>query len=176
MIIIVINGSAKSGKDKFVSFFKEISNLRVKNFSSIDKVKQVAEMCFNWNGKKDDKSRRLLSEMKKIWIDFNNGPFYNIIEKIDVDMIYSINNGKDINKNVYFLHIREPKEIFKIKEKYKNCITLIIDKEVDFIPNNNSDENINNFEYDYVVNNNGTISDLKIRAKEFLNFIIDQCQ
>ncbi len=176
MKIIIVNGVASSGKDKFVSFFKDISNgdLRVKNYSSIDRVKQIAEICFNWNGKKNDKSRRLLSEMKRVWTNYNDGPFNVINDKILTDLKHSEDKGKDTSVNIYFLHVREPDEILKVKKFYgeQDCVTLLIRKDVDFIPNNNSDKNVENFEYDYVVDNNKSEEELKIRAKEFLNYLL----
>jgi hypothetical protein len=73
MNIVIINGSAETGKDKFVKIFKDkFENLRVKNISSVDKVKSVAEIAFGWNGKKDDKSRKILSDMKRVWSEFND--------------------------------------------------------------------------------------------------------
>ena len=172
--MIVINGVAVSGKDKFVSFFKDIaeSELRIKNYSSIDRVKQIAEICFGWDGKKEDKSRRFLSEMKRIWTDFNDGPYDNITSKIDIDYKWAKNKGKDTSKNVYFLHIREPQEISKIKKHYGfDCVTLLIKKDVEFIPNNDSDKNVEQLDYDYVVDNNKSVKDLKKRAEEFFKYI-----
>jgi len=173
MKVIVINGTAQTGKDKFVSFFNEVATeLRVKNYSSIDRVKQIAEICFGWDTKKNDKSRRFLSEIKRIWTDFNDGPFEVIKNQIDVDIIYSKNNNKDVSKNIYFIHIREPEEIKKVKKYYDIfCVTLLIKKDVDFIPDNDSDKNVENFDYDYIVDNNGSEEELKIRAEEFLTHI-----
>jgi len=173
MKVVVINGGAEVGKDKFVSFFKEISkDFRVKNYSSIDRVKQISEICFGWDGKKDDKSRRLLSEMKKIWTDFNDGPFDIITNQIVTDIKWSKDKNKDTSKNIYFLHIREPKEILKVKQFYvDDCITLLIKKDVDFIPDNDSDKNVENFDYDYIVDNNKSEIELKKRAEEFLKYI-----
>ena len=173
MKVVVINGTSEVGKDKFVGYFKNVSNdLRVKNYSSIDRVKQISEICFGWNGKKDDKSRKLLSEIKRVWTEFNDGPFDTIVDKIGIDLKWAKNKGKDISKNIYFLHIREPKEISKIKKKYGfDCITLLIRKNVDFIPNNDSDKNVESFDYDYIVDNNKSEKELKKRADEFLKYI-----
>ncbi len=173
MKVVLINGVAASGKDKFVSYFKEISDdLRIKNYSSIDRVKQIAEICFGWDGKKDDKSRRLLSEMKRIWTEYNDGPHDNVVDKINIDYKWSINKGKNTSNNIYFLHVREPEEISKIKKYYGfECITLLIKKSVDFIPDNYSDKNVENFNYDYIVDNNKSEKELKKRAEEFFKHI-----
>jgi hypothetical protein len=170
MKIIVINGPPQAGKDKFVSIFENVSGYRVKNFSSIDKVKSVAEICFGWNGKKEEKSRKFLSEMKRIWTEFNDGPYYYILDKIEVDTKFSLERKKDLDKNIYFLHIREPKEIDKIKRKFeKNCITLLIRKDaVDFIPDNESDKNVEDYEYDFIIENSGKEDELTKEVKKFI--------
>lgn len=170
MKIIIINGSAKSGKDKFVKFFREVSGLRIKNFSSIDKVKSISELCFGWDGKKDDKSRKFLSDIKRIWSQYNDGPTKDILNKIETDKQYCIDNNKDINKNIYFLHIREPNEIKKIKDNYNNCITLLIRKDV-IVPDNDSDKNVENYDYDYTIYNNGSVDDLKNESLKFFEKI-----
>lgn len=169
MKIIIINGSSKAGKDKFVKLFKyEHDDLRVKNYSSIDKVKSIAEIAFGWNGKKDEKSRKMLSDIKKAWSEFNNGPTNDIINKIKIDIQYSIDNKKD-KENIYFVHIREPEEINKIKNIYKNeCITLLIKKDNNGdIPNNYSDKNVDNYKYDIIIENNGNLDDLKSKVDDF---------
>lgn len=173
MKVVIINGVSMAGKDKFVSYFNEIAtDLRVKNYSSIDRVKQIAEICFDWDGKKNDKSRRLLSEMKRIWTEFNDGPFDVIKKQINADLEYCDENNKDKSKNIYFLHVREPEEILKVKNYYNlNCITLLVKKDVNFIPDNYSDRNVEYFDYDYIIDNNKSEDELKKRAREFLSYI-----
>jgi len=169
MKIICINGGAEVGKDKFVKIFKEISTKRVKNLSSIDKVKSVAELCFGWDGKKDDKSRKFLSEMKKAWADFNDGPTKYLLDKIKIDTEYCIKKGKDVKNNIYFIHIREPHEIDKIKKIYgDDCTTILIRKDVDISPDNPSDKNVENYDYQHIIDNNGNINDLKHIIKKFI--------
>jgi hypothetical protein len=174
MKIVIINGSAETGKDKFVKIFKDkFENLRVKNISSVDKVKSVAEIAFGWNGKKDDKSRKMLSDMKRVWSEFNDGPTKYVFEKIDIDTKYCIEKNKKLENNIYFLHIREPEEIDKVKNKYeKNCITLLIRKNTEYIPSNYSDKNVENYKYDYIIENNGDIKELEKNVVKFKKFLI----
>jgi len=174
MKIVIINGTSRVGKDKFVSYFKYVTNgeLRVKNYSSIDRVKHIAEICFGWNGKKDNESRLLLSEIKSSWTKYNDGPFNIIQEQISTDVKWCKNKGKNTDNNIYFVHVREPSEITKYKKIYEErCITLLIRKVVDFIPDNTSDKNVENFNYDYIVDNNKSERELKKRANEFLKHI-----
>ena len=50
--IVVINGSGGVGKDTFVEFCSEFA--KVKNISSVDKVKEAAKVLVNWNGEADE--------------------------------------------------------------------------------------------------------------------------
>ena len=59
--IIIINGTGGSGKDTFVEFVSKYS--KVFNFSSVDKVKEVARVI-GWSGTKSEKDRKFLSDLK----------------------------------------------------------------------------------------------------------------
>jgi len=173
MRVVVINGSPETGKDKFVKIVKSISQYRVKNISSVDKVKQIAEITMGWDGKKDSKSRLFLSELKSAWTKFNNGPINYIIDKINIDIRYCNTKNKDINNNIYFLHIREPKEIKKIKEYYQDeCVTLLLKKDSNIQLSNDSDKYVENYKYDHIIYNNGNIEELTENCKNFINKII----
>jgi dephospho-CoA kinase len=173
MKVVVINGKAGVGKDTFVNIFSKNYNHRVKNFSSIDRVKKIAELCFGWNGIKTAKSRRLLSNLKKTWSDFNNGPIKDIVSRIKKDITYCNSVGIDTTDNVYFVHIREPHEIKKLKRYFNNVITLLIERDTEEF-DNYSDRNVDKFEYDYVINNNSDINNLKIEVNEFINYLINR--
>ena len=60
--IVVINGSVGVGKDTFVQFCAEYAPIM--NISSVDKVKEAAKVLAGWNGEKDEKSRKFLSDLK----------------------------------------------------------------------------------------------------------------
>lgn len=158
--IVVINGTGGSGKDTFVELTSTIR--KVYNVSSIDKVKEIAKTC-GWNGKKDEKDRKFLSDLKILLIKYNDLPFNDICEKIE-----KFNNSED---EIMFIHIREPEEIKRIVSKY-NAITLLIKRKgLDNIETNSSDFNVDNYDYDYYINNDGTIEDLKKEAISFIDKI-----
>jgi len=70
-----------------------------------------------------------------------------------------------------FIHIREIAEIEKIKQIIDAKTLLVKNPKVKLILSNESDANVNNYEYDYVLLNNGTLEDLEKKAKDFVGKI-----
>ncbi len=70
-----------------------------------------------------------------------------------------------------FIHIREIAEIEKIKQIINAKTLLVKNPKVKLILSNESDANVNNYNYDYVLLNNGTLEDLQRKAKEFVEKI-----
>ena len=157
--IIVINGSGGVGKDTFVEFCSEFA--KVKNISSVDKVKEAAEILVGWNGEKDDKSRKLLVDLKQLSIAYNDYP-----------MTYIKNEADDFLANpeqqMMFVHIREISEIKKVKEILKAKTLLITSSRVEKILTNQSDANVDQYEYDIYMTNDGTLEELREKAKQFV--------
>ena len=79
---------------------------------------------------------------------------------------YNINPKKAF----IFCDIREPHEIQRMKDDF-NAITLLVrrDAAVSAPTSNHADANVLNYNYDYVVNNNGTYEELRIEASKFIN-------
>ena len=155
--IIIINGTGGSGKDTFVEFCMKYDN--VMNFSSIDKVKEIATMI-GWNGKKTDKDRKFLSDLKRLTTEYNDMAFNSMIDAVD-----KFNNS---DNNILFIHIREPKEIQRAVD-YFGAKTLLVKRVgLDNIDTNYSDANVDNYTYDYLIENN-TLEGLEETAKMFIN-------
>jgi len=70
-----------------------------------------------------------------------------------------------------FIHIREIMEIEKIKGLINAKTLLVKNPKVKLILSNESDANVNNYTYDYVLLNNGTLEDLQKKAKDFVEKI-----
>lgn len=159
--IIVINGSGGVGKDTFVEFCKKYT--KVLNISSVDKVKEAAHVLTGWNGEKDEKSRKLLSDLKEMGIKYNDAPF-----KYITNMVEEFKKSED---QLMFIHIREPEEIQKCKNAFNANALLITNKNVSGIVTNHSDKDVLNFNYDYHIENDGTLKELEDKAKEFVYYL-----
>ena len=157
--IIIINGYGGSGKDTFVEFVSKYN--KVYNFSSVDKVKEIAKII-GWNGEKDEKSRKFLSDLKKLTTDYNDMPFNSIKE--------AVNNFNSSDNEIMFIHIREPEEIKRAVLEF-NAKTLLIKRDdINKITSNYSDASVENYNYDYIINNT-TLDNLENQAKNFYNLI-----
>jgi hypothetical protein len=71
---------------------------------------------------------------------------------------YSKLDKKDKDGFIYFVHCREPYEIQKFVDFYNDkCVTILIKKEDRDVPDNMADKNVNNFNYHYIIKNDGSI-------------------
>lgn len=156
--IFIINGSAGVGKDTFVELVSNyVSTL---NYSSIDKVKEIAKVI-GWDGTKDEQSRRFLSDLKTLTTKYNDMPFKNMQAMVDKFL-------KDNEHKIMFLHIREPEEIDRAKEMFSAKTILILRDSIKHIKSNMADANVFKYKYDLTFSNHGTIEELQSKVYKFL--------
>ena len=156
--VVIINGGGGSGKDTFVEFCAK--HAKVINISSVDKVKEAAKILVGWNGEKDEKSRKLLVDLKKLSIDYNEYPTTYILEEHKKFL--------DSEAEFLFIHIRESSEIEKIKKLLNAETLLLTNPRVPKITSNTSDANVNDYNYDYMIENSGTLEELDQKAVGFV--------
>lgn len=155
--IIVINGRGGVGKDTFISILQESEKYygKIKSISSIDFIKfAISYLIGDYDPIKDNAYRKLLSDVKRALVEYNDTPTLLLYKEV----INFINNE---NLEYLFVHIREPEEIEKFIESCKeldaSIITLLIrntSKGYDEKTYGNySDDNVENYKYDYIFNN-----------------------
>ena len=147
--IFITNGMARSGKDTFAEYLNDF--VPTLKYSSIDKVKDIAKQC-GWDGTKDEKSRKFLSDLKILTSKVNNMPFRAI--KTTVDQF-----KEDKEKRILLIDIREPKEIEKAKKAFGAKTILIKRNDVKSITSNMADAGVFDYDYDFIIENNGTLDD-----------------
>jgi hypothetical protein len=105
--------------------------------------------------------------LKKLFIEYNDLPTDFLC-----DYCYNLKNRDDYNYSTIFMHVREPDEINKLKLMFKlegiEVITLLVDKDVGKL-GNYSDDDVSDYKYDYYIDNNGTIEQLKETVETFIN-------
>lgn len=169
--IFIINGSGAVGKDTFVELVSiELNDILKKfhtviNFSSIDKVKEIAKEI-GWNGKKSEKDRKFLSDLKVLTSEYCDMPFNSMKNKV-AEFI------EDEESRFLFLHIREPEEITRAVKEFDAKTILIVRDTVKHIVSNMADENVFNYNYDFIIDNSGTKEELNCKAKNFVQEVID---
>jgi adenylate kinase family enzyme len=164
--IVVINGYPKSGKDTFIDACGNHTNIL--RYSIIDWVKSIARAC-GWEGKKTPQDRKFLCELKDLMEGYNDMPFQAVCNV--TEEFYDKNDG------VIFITMREPKDIERFKTLYPNAVTLFINRPLARFVNkvvaddvrNRADDNVENYNYDYYIDNKGTVEALEESAVTFLN-------
>lgn len=166
--VVIINGSGGVGKDEFVNqtrmiFSSDPNFPEVYNYSSVDWVKEIA-IEMGWNGEKDERSRKFLSDLKDLSTWYNDMPLKKMSEVVDrFEEHHSL--------KILFLHIREPEEIEKAKKEFDAKTLLIKSNRVKQVTSNHADAKVFEYNYDYTINNDGTLDDLWNEACRFVNWL-----
>lgn len=165
--IIIINGQGGVGKDLFINYCNDYYE-HLYSYSTVDFIKFAAAK-FGWEGTKEPKDRKMLSELKRILKEWNDVPYKKTVEFIEVAKVSAKFNDYD---EVLFIHCREPEEIERLKKQF-NALTILIRRpEVEQTWNNQSDDEVFDYFYDYVIINE-TKEQLKESAKFFIEEILE---
>jgi len=162
-MIIIINGHNGSGKDSFINLLNE--NYQVLNISTIDVTKNIMKEYSTWCGQKDDETRYLMYQLNEIFWKSK----YDFIIKYLNERINSVQNF-----DICFIHCREPKNIEKLKNYFQKDFfvkTMLINRKFLNIANNPSDLNVNDYKYDFIIDNNSTLDDLKTKGNILFSII-----
>lgn len=165
MKVVIINGQGAAGKDAFVNMCKLIDP-KIQNYSTVDGVKDVARKM-GWHDDKSEKGRKFLSDLKDLWDNYNHGAtagtvrrtkgYINLLREMDMD-------------SAVFIHCREPHKIAEMKEMFDDIpvITLLVVRpNSKLITSNHSDRDVENYDYDVTITNDGTLEDLAASARWF---------
>ena len=74
----------------------------------------------------------------------------------------------ECDAHMLFLHIREPNEIQRAKEKFNAKTILITRNSVKHITSNMADRNVFNYDYDLIINNDGSLDEFDTKANDFV--------
>ena len=151
-VAIVINGPGGVGKDTLCDLAAK--HFRVMNISSISPIKEIAAMC-GWDGSKDDKARRFLSDLKRLCVEYNDYPTVWATEKY--------NEFLASEYDILFVHIREGSEISKFVTatdfKAKTLLVRGGERMKKETYGNASDDEVENYSYDYYFVNDKTLGE-----------------
>ena len=174
MIVLIINGAPRSGKDTFINTLTWEKPGKVIRYSSIDWIKQQA-LNWGWDGIKDAKGRQFLSDLKNACTNYADIPFKKITERI----LSSCNRYSWEAGTVYFCTcVREPEEIHKIvawcNEFRIPCHPVLIRRKeveqeaIDKGFTSSGDIQFMEYPYPWVIYNDGSIEEFINETKQLM--------
>ena len=182
--LVITNGTGGAGKDTFCQMVKkelEEIGFETWRYSYVDFTRNMLhEFADIDTSKKTDKDRKLLAAINRALEEYDDIPFKDCCDLIN-DFLLSFQNRYEPMTDTYekndtdfiFLDVRSPEIINRFKKKYKNVYTVLVDngKLTDSTP---EDLNVKNYDYDYMINNTGTLCDLEQQAHDFVTYILNQ--
>jgi len=163
-VAIVINGAGGVGKDTLCELAAK--HFKVKNISSITPIKEVAALC-GWDGTKDNKARKFLSDLKNLCVEYNNYPTVWAKARYDEFLLS--------DDDIMFVHIREPEEIAKFVAATDGKAKTLLVRGGKRMSNekygNISDDGVENYPYDYYFLNENTLDIAETEFVELINKI-----
>ena len=164
-LAIVINGAGGVGKDTLCELAAK--HFKVKNISSITPIKEIAKLC-GWDGTKDNKARKFLSDLKRLCVEYNDYPTLWAKDRYE-EFLKSENE-------VMFLHIREPEEIRKFisatEGKAKSLLVRGGTRMTKTKYGNAADDSVEQYDYDYYYVNENTLDVAEVEFCRLLRTII----
>lgn len=158
--VFITNGSGSKGKDSFAELVgKYIPTFK---YSSIDLVKDMLEFAGVKKEPKTERKRLLYSDTKDMLTKYDDIPFKDV-----TSVVADFKSGQ-IDTNVLLIDIREPDEIARAVETFGAETILVRNPNVDNITTNHADRDVENYEYDYIIENDGTLEQLDKVAKLFV--------
>ena len=166
MKILLIGGKAGAGKNTVADIIKEnFPKVRLLAFAT--RVKDIA-YAIGWNGEKDEKGRRLLQHIGAVGREYNKNTWVNdVVYKLKSPMLNTITNIFVITD------FRFPNEYYLLKKKFPNSVyTICVTGRQANLGDENSrdisENSLNNFAFDFVIDNSGSKEDLEANVIKLL--------
>ena len=98
--------------------------------------------------------------------DYNDAPYRDVLS------IVADFKNNSIESEVLIIDMRDPVDIARAVQTFGAETILIRNPNVEKIESNHADCNVENYEYDYIIENDGTLEQLENVAKVFVSDII----
>lgn len=146
-LVVIVNGRGQVGKDTLCDYYGHLYPSR--KYSAIEPIKKIARSC-GWNGQKDEEGRKFLSDLKNLVTKYSDLPYKKIV--------LAYKRFLESDKKVWFLMIREPDEIERVKryilDTGGHCATLLIRRaDNERLWGNMADDGVYEYAYDYIFDN-----------------------
>ena len=166
MKVILISGKAQNGKDTTASILKQTlvdNGDRVLITHYADLLKYICTNYFGWDGKKDDKGRQILQYVGTDVIRKQNPTLW--VEFVAMILKYFKGNWD----YVIIPDCRFPNEITRLRDEGFDTTHLRVVRSGFESPlteeqqNHPSETALDNFEADFVIDNNGSLEELEFK-------------
>lgn len=162
--IFILNGVHSAGKDTFVEYLKECG-VKTFHYSYVSFTKAMLACWLPDIGTKTIKMRKLLCDVNKALEEYDDIPFKDCLEIAEWFM-------DDEVCSCLVIDCREPSKIERLKQAL-GAETIFIKSDKPIIANNPADMAVSeSYEYDYVIDNTGTLDDLEAKTKIFVDEVI----
>ena len=166
-ITIVINGAGGVGKDTLCDLAAK--HFKVRNISTITPIKELARMA-DWDGRKDDRSRKFLADLKALCVSYNDFPTNWAKAQYE--------NFLTTDEEILFVHIREPKEIVKyVNATAGKAKTLLVrggERMKKSVYGNAADDGVENYYYDYYFDNDKSFAESEALFVELMRRVLEE--
>ena len=178
-LAVIINVGGGVGKDTLCDLAAK--HFKTVKISTIDPIKKIAAEN-GWKGEKTPQARKFLSSLKQVFADYNDLPTEYAVKE------YIKFLSPDNDREIFFVHIREAEQIGHFIERAKHAadtlpsqrdrgriVTLLVRSlRAKESYGNPSDDDVENFRYDYVFTNDLPLDKAETAFAELLNNIIKQ--
>lgn len=171
MVVILINGMGRCGKDYLISHMKFTTPYSI---SYIQSIKDIASVLGYEELRKNDKDRDFLHKLKILTDEYSDFCFTETLKNVSVTIELDLDQ-------IIFIHIGEMKDIIRIKEaiisKYTHVpvYTLWIESDDNVVEDDPrfdaNEDSIDPEQYDYIFNNHKDQDSVK-RFDKFINEIV----
>lgn len=127
-------------------------------------ITPIQDICIElgWDGLKDEEGRLALSEFKALAVKHFDFSFRRTQKEL-----HKFLHEDDIYR-ILTIDSREPEEIKRFVDELGFKTVYIHNENVVHTPNNTSDRNVHLYNYDYIVDNSGTLEDLQYEVEKFI--------
>ena len=162
--IFILNGVHSTGKDTFVKYINNFG-IDAVHYSYVDFTRNMLDSVGVDINNKTDKIRKLLCDINNALEEYNDIPFKNCCNIAD-----DFKNDW-LEGNWLIIDCREPKKIERLKQKL-NAKTIFIKSNKKITADNVADKAVAEYyQYDYIIDNTGTLDDLKAITLDFVKSI-----
>ena len=161
--IVILNGNPAAGKNTFAEIIEGFYPV-IDHISYVDFTRNMLDkMRVDYSGK-TAKDRQLIEAVNDALEKHSDIPFIDICSFTD-------KAKKTHNDGILFVDIRKPENIQRFCKEFPETVTVFVE---DGKPISNvtfSDSVVRNMDYDYIINNTGSVDDLKEKARQFVKEI-----